>query len=202
MLKEHRVIFVPGLGDEVNRMSWAVSHWRKHGLEPLVHSVGWHNEEQEFQPKLESLVKMIDQYAESGDRISLVGCSAGGSAVLNAFFDRKDVVHRVINVCGRLRSGNQQGFRSYEARTASSPPFAQSIKLFESRENLLSKQDRQKVMTVRALFGDELVPADTTVLYGAYNTVIPTPEHVFSIAMALTVFSNPLITFLTKNGKV
>lgn len=201
MSKEHRVIVIPGLGDEVNRMSWAVSHWRKHGLEPLVHSVGWHDGGQDFQPKLETLVRMIDQYAKTGDRISLVGCSAGGSAALNAFFDRRDVVYRVINVCGRLRSGDQQGFRSYEARTASSPPFAQSVKLFESHEDLLSTHDRQKVMTVRALFGDELVPADTTVLHGAYNTVIPTPEHVFSIAMALTVFSSPLITFLTKRVK-
>lgn len=202
MSKEHRIIVVPGLGDEVDRMSWAVNHWRPHGLEPIVHSVGWHDDEREFQPKLRILVEMIDQFAKDGDRVSLVGCSAGGSVVLNAFFERRDVVHRVINVCGRLRSGKQRGFRSFEARTASSSPFAQSVKLFESRENLLSKQDRQKVMTVRAFFGDELVPADTTVLQGAYNTVIPTPEHVFSIAMALTVFSKPLITFLTQEQKL
>jgi len=53
-------------------------------------------------------------------------------------------------------------------------------------------------MTVRALFGDELVPADTAILRGAHNIVVPTPEHVFSIAIALTLFSRPLITFLTK----
>lgn len=145
-----------------------------------------------------ALLKMIDQYVEDGDKVSLVGCSAGGSAALNAFFERRNTVHRVINVCGRLRTGEQRGFRSYEARTASSLPFAQSVKLFESREDLLSAKDREKVMTVRALFGDELVPADTTILRGAYNTVIPTPEHVFSIAMALTIFSKPLITFLTQ----
>lgn len=121
--------------------------------------------------------------------------------MFNAFFERRDIIYRTINVCGRLRCGNQRGFRSFEARTASSPSFAQSIKLFESREDLLSDQDRKKVMTVRALFGDELVPADTIVLRGAYNTVVPTPEHLFSIAMALTVFSRPLITFLTKGVK-
>lgn len=99
---------------------------------------------------------------------------------------------------GRLRSGNQRVFRSFETRTASSPSFAKSVQLFESREELLSDNDRQKIMTVRALFGDELVPADTTILRGAYNTVVPTPEHVLSIGMALTLFSRPLITFLTK----
>ncbi|MBI5123046.1 hypothetical protein HZA75_04270 [Candidatus Roizmanbacteria bacterium] len=158
-------------------MTWATNHWRRHGLEPIIHSVGWHNEIKELQPKLQTLVRMIDQYATDEDRVSLVGCSAGGSMALNAFFERKHMVHRVINVCGRLRIGSQSGFRSFDARTASSPPFAESVKLFERRESLLSNQDRQKVMTVRALFGDELVPADTTILRGAYNTVIPTPRH-------------------------
>lgn len=198
MSKEHHTIFIPGLGDEVNRMVWATSHWRRSGLDPIVNSVRWHSGEKEFQPKLQILVDMIGKFTNDGDRVSIVGCSAGGSVALNAFFERKEDVHRVINVCGRLRTGPQNGFRSFGARTASSPPFADSVKLFESHENLLTNQDRQKVMTVRALFGDELVPADTTIVRGAYNTIVPTPEHVLSITMALTIFSKPLITFLTK----
>ncbi len=197
---KHRVIIIPGLGDEVKKISWATNHWRKHGLEPVVHSIGWHDGK-EFQSKLQTLVEMIDQFIQYGDRVSLVGCSAGGSAVLNAFIKRKDVVNRVINVCGRLRPGKQRGFRSFEKRTASSISFAQSVKLFESREDLLSDQDRQKIMTVRPFFGDELVPENTLVLGGAYNTVIPTIEHVFSIAMALTIFSRPLINFLTHKSE-
>lgn len=198
MSKEHHVIIVPGLGDDAAKLSWATNHWRKYGLVPIVYTIGWKDKGENFEPKLNTLLEMIDQYAKDGDRVSLVGCSAGGSAVLNAFFERKNVVHRVISVCGRLTRGGQQGFRSFETRTASSPSFAKSVQLFESREELFSDNDRQKIMTVRALFGDELVPADTTILRGAYNTVVPTPEHVLSIGMALTLFSRPLITFLTK----
>ncbi len=198
MSKKHRVIIVPGLGDDEDKIVWLTNHWRKHGLEPIVYTIGWLDDEKEFQPKLSVLVEMIDQFTKDGDKVSLVGCSAGGSAVLNAFFERKNVVHKVITICGRLRHGNQKGFRSFETRTASSPSFAKSVQLFESREDVLSDNDRQKIMTVRALFGDELVPADTTILRGAYNTVVPTPEHVLSIGMALTLFSRPLITFLTK----
>jgi hypothetical protein len=123
--------------------------------------------------------------------------SAGGSAVLNAFIERKNKIHRVVNVCGRLRVGTQKGFRSFEARTSSSPAFAQSIKLCESREDSLTGPDRLRIMTVRAMFGDELVPSDSAILRGAYNTRIPTPEHMFSISMALTLFSKPIILFLT-----
>ena len=36
----------------------------------------------------------------------------------------------------------------------------------------LSVLDKQRVMTVRALFGDELVPPDTIPLSGTYNNVI------------------------------
>jgi hypothetical protein len=56
-------------------------------------------------------------------------------------------------------------------------------------------------MTVRAMFGDELVPSDTTILIGAYNTMVPTPEHVLSIGATLTIFSKPLILFLKAETK-
>ena len=165
-------------------------------MEPLIHSVSWRNDHQDFQIKLTRLLGVIDSIDTRHNKVSLVGCSAGGSAVLNAFYERKDVINKVINVCGRLRTGNLTGFRSFKSKTASSSAFAQSIKLFETRESLLSQEDKGKVMTVRALFGDELVPADTTNLDGAYNITVPTGEHLFSIAMAMTVFSKNLIKFL------
>jgi hypothetical protein len=197
MSKTHRVIFIPGLGDQVNHITWLTNHWRHYKLIPIVHPIGWYDNKNDFSIKLSMLIKLIDKYSSNGNIVSLVGCSAGGSAVLNAYLERKTKVHRVINVCGRLRSGNYRGLRSFKARTASSPAFAQSIKLFEKNEVLLSKKDRHKIMTVRALFGDEAVPGDTAILSGVSNITIPTIEHVFSISMALTIFSNRLISFLT-----
>lgn len=199
MNKKHSVVVVPGLGDDISRLKWATDHWHKQGLEPIVHSVGWRNFETEFKPKLERLDSLIDQLVDKGDMVSLVGTSAGGSAVINAFFERRDVIHKVINVCGRLRKGTQTGFRSFEARSASSPAFAQSVQLCETNLESLTDIDKQKIMTVRAMFGDELVPPDTTIVKGALNIQVPTPEHVLSIGAALTVFSKPLIIFLAGN---
>jgi pimeloyl-ACP methyl ester carboxylesterase len=193
---KHFVIIVPGLGDDATKLKFATLHWRHFGLEPIIHSVGWKDDKQDFQIKITRLLGVIDSLDPKRNKVSLIGCSAGGSAVLNAFYERRDVLNKVINVCGRLRTGSLTGFRSFKSKTASSPAFAQSIKLFETREPLLSQQDREKVMTVRELFGDELVPADTTTLEGAYNTTVPTGEHIFSIAMAMTIFSNRLINFL------
>lgn len=196
MAKEYIVIIIPGLGDDTHKLEFATKHFINHGLTPHVYSVGWHKEPYDFQAKLIHLLSLIDDYESNGYKISIIGCSAGGSAALNAFVERQNSIHRVINVCGRLRAGNQVGFRSYEARTKSSRVFAESVKLFESQENQISVEDRKKVMTVRAMFGDELVPSDTTVLEGACNVLVPTVEHMLSIAAALTIFSKPLINFI------
>lgn len=196
MSKKHSVIIIPGLGDEVNSIELATGHWKKFGLEPVVHSVGWHDEEANFAPKLSILLNLVDELVENNDTLSLVGTSAGGSAVINAFYERKNKVHKVVNVCGRLRVGTKTGFRSFSAKTRSSRAFEESVKLCESRLSTFSQESLNRVMTVRAMFGDELVPPDTVRVQGALNTQIPTVEHILTIGMALTIFSKPIISFL------
>ena len=196
MTKLHRVIFIPGLSDDTKKLEWAVRGWKKHGLEPVVHSIGWRDGEVSFKPKLQRLLNLIDKFVEQGDQVSLVGTSAGGSAVLNAFIKRKDSIHKVINVCGRLKVGPTSGFRPFQSKTQTSPAFAESVKLCENGIKSLDESDLKKIMTVHAMFGDELVPSETTIIKGALNTKVPTAEHIISIASALTIFSKPLIDFL------
>lgn len=143
MSKEHKVIVIPGLGDSQTRpLELMTNHWRRQGLEPIVHAIGWHNSENLFELKLHRLVELIDELVDQGDVVSLVGTSAGGSAALNAFIERKNVVHRIINVCGRLNVGPTTGFRSFESKSKSSPAFAESVKLCETRVESLSSSDR------------------------------------------------------------
>lgn len=196
MSKEQRVIVIPGLRDHLKPITLATNHWRHHGLEPVVYSMEWTDERVKFPSKLAELGDLIKEFAIKGDEVSLVGCSAGGSMAINAFFESENRVHKVINVCGRLRTGFSKGFRSLDRRSKSSPAFKQSVELCERRIEELSTSDLKKIMTMRAMLGDELVPAETSILEGAYNTTIPTVEHILSIGAALTVFSKPLIAFL------
>lgn len=198
-MKKHYVIFIPGLGDGVKKIQLATYHWRWFGLTPLVYSIGWRDGE-DFQPKLNRLITLIDTYAYSGNTVSLVGTSAGGSAILNAFNKRKSKIHRVINVCGRLRVGPHHGFRSFEYCTQSSPAFAQSVQLCEKIQTYLTISDRQKIMTMQPVF-DEVVPPDTTMVKGTENKTIPSIGHALSIALSLTLISNPLIKFLNNESK-
>lgn len=194
----HTVIIIPGLGDGVELMEFATRHWKWVGLYPLVYSVGWRDGERSFTPKLTRLLELIDTLHESGKRVSLVGTSAGGSAAMNAFIERRDAIHRVINVCGRLRVGPTKGLWSFAAKTKSSPAFADSVMMCESHQKTISDKDLKRVMTIRPIF-DEIVPTDTVELDGAHNRVIPSMGHVLSIALSMTFFSYQLASFLKED---
>lgn len=194
MGKKHYVIIVPGLGDETQKIKWVTNHWRKYGLEPILRNFRWKSGEKHFKPKLKRLISHIDDLLEGENKVSLVGASAGGSAVLNAFAHRRNKISKVITVCARLKRGKERGLRSYERRTKESPPFGESILMLEKLEPKLTMADRKKIMTIRAIF-DELVPDDTAQVRGATNNQIKSIEHMFSIWMALG-FYKPTIKFL------
>lgn len=196
MNNNHYVIVVPGLGDETIKIKWATNHWRKFGLKPVIHNIWWKKGKKHFKPKLQKLLKLIDRLSKNGDKVSLVGASAGSSAVLNAYVARKKKIYKVVSVCGRLRHGEEKGFRSFESRTNSSLAFRESILMFEKNEKSLTKNERKKIMTIRAIF-DELVPDDTAYIKGVTNKKIKSIEHMLSIWMSLS-FYKPLINFLIR----
>ena len=192
-----KVIIIPGLGDKVKWTKIATRNWREHGIEPIIYSMNWHDGES-FKIKLNKLVKLADSLSKEGSKISVIGCSAGASVALNLFIKRQNIIDRVVSVCGRLRKGHQTGFRSLETRAKTSPAFMESVELFESQEKNLNQDQRKIIMTIRPLFGDELVPSDTAVIKDGQNITVPTIEHSLSIYMALSIFSKPLINFLNK----
>lgn len=191
----HAVIVVPGLGDQKIFHQLLTQSWRNYGLTVFVHPMMWY-QGKTFRPKLQGIVHLIDSLTKTFTYVSLIGTSAGGSAVLNAFLARKNTVHRVIVICARLRPGQHRGLRSFERRTNKSPAFRQSVLAFSKREHLLTEKDRMKIMTVRARFSDELVPADTAILRGATNITIPTVEHMLTGVFALTLFKKKILAFL------
>ena len=190
----NKVIIVPGLGNDTKKIRWATKYWKDYGLDVILFSVGWETNES-FDDKLERLIKLIDGLSKDCNPVSLVGISAGGSLVLNAFLKKRKDVLKVVSICARLRKGSVSGFRSFESRTSSSSSFRNSILSFGQKENLLTEKDRKRIMTITARFGDELVSYDTAIILGALNLQVPTIEHVFSIGFALR-YSKPIRNFL------
>lgn len=191
----HSVIIIPGLGDDTKKLQFATRNWHKKGLIPIVQAFGWSDNSESYEIKQEKLLELTDAKLQEST-ISLIGTSAGASAAINAFSLRQEKINGVVNVCGRLRKGSDNGYRSLELKSKHSPSFRESVLLCERNINIIEKQNLKRIMTIRPAFGDELVPANTVPIDGAVNITIPTGEHLFSISMAMTVFSNRIISFL------
>jgi len=195
---EHTIVFVPGLGDDEWKMRLVFGLWRRRGFIPIVYNMHW-RDGGHFENKLQNLLQVVDKNLKKG-KVSLIGTSAGGSAVANVLLARKDKIMSVVNVCGRLRRGLRMGLRSFESMTKTSVAFAESVAQFEDHEFVLTAQDRKKILTIHPLF-DELVPPETTMIEGATNLVIPSIEHGLSIVIAITLWSGRIARFL-RSGKL
>lgn len=198
MSKEHHVVYIPGLRDQwfLNRNLARLLplFWDRRGFP--IHVVAPHWEQGEsFEPKLKAITDEIDRLIEMGHRVSIIGQSAGGSAGLNAFAQRKDVLSKAINVTGRLRAGVNVK-PTLEKAAYYSPAFRESVLLFENELGLtLTAEDRKRIMTLRPWW-DEIVPASTVPLEGATNLVAPIPEHTLGGAYIMSLYSKVLQSFL------
>ncbi len=84
------------------------------------------------------------------------------------------------------------------AKTKTSHAFADSVIQAEKNEKLLIDNDRKRILTFHARWGDELVPPATTTIPGAMDESVPMAEHMLSIGRALTLFSRRIRDFLTE----
>lgn len=197
MSAEHHVIISPGLDGRVGGLKFVTAKWsQKYDLYPEVTQIIW-KDKIGLLPKLKKITDKIDQLTNEGHMVSLIGTSASGSLMLNAFLERKSVISRVVNVGGFLRPGNETGLRNFKVRSAASISFRQSVERFEKFEPSLTLPDRKKILTVHPIY-DELVPPDTVTLKGALNEQVPMLEHVFGIALAMVLY-DPVIKFLKKD---
>lgn len=191
--RRHAVIYVPGLGDSrIAGQSFAVGLWKFQGIEPHLFQVNWADGEQ-FGPKLERLLALIDKLRKEGKNVSLVGASAGGSFVVNAYARRKQSLHGMVGICGKLQA---HGFHSvHDMYYRRNPAFFQSMERLEASENELSNAQRQRILSLHPIF-DESVPITETKLPGAKHGMMPTAGHFAGIAYGLTLGSFRIMRFL------
>jgi hypothetical protein len=195
MSKLH-VIYIPGLHDQapMNRGLAKIfpPFWRSRGFNFHIVRLNWEKGKR-FAPKMKLILDKIDELSKDGDKVFLIGQSAGGSAALNAFIQRRGVVKGVINSTGRLRKG--EGFKpDLDLASITSPAFKESVILFERKEPSLTASDRKKIMTVRTMW-DQLVPASTVSIKGAKNLTAPIAEHMTGGTFIMSVYSRVLQNF-------
>lgn len=197
MKRQHHVIFVPGLGDNIWGQGFYVRLWRLHGVHGHLHEIPWKGQGA-WEPKLQRLLHEIDTYAEQGYRVSLVGASAGASAVLNAYADRKDKITGVAYICAKINAPETVSEKTY----AKNPAFKTSLYALQGVLKKLTPEDTAKFHSFYSP-GDNYVPYKATTVQGVSESKIFPLRHgpaiIFSLALGARQILSPLKN-LAKNN--
>lgn len=191
-MAKHTIIIVPGI-PAFSTFFKILSLWlHLLGFTPIVVDLHWTDNSKNFQQKLQPLLTLIDKLSKNGN-VSLIGVSAGGSAVLNAFSQRKNSIKSVVSICSRLGKINNRLNANMKKYTS----FKESIELLEKNKEFISPIERRKILTIRGIF-DERMPSSIAILDGANQSTTFMIFHAPIIFFTLSFLSNPLITFLRK----
>ena len=194
--KQLHVIYVPGLGDSnPSSQEKAVRAWRRFGIVPHLFQMNWADKE-DFAPKLERLLALIDELAADG-KVSLVGASAGGGAVLNAFAQRKKVVSGVVTIAGKFDYPETVGVPVVRKN----PAFVQSMAMVKTSRASLDASDLQRIMSVYPI-ADESVPVRESKLPGTVQKKVWVLGHIAIIAIMISFRAGTMIRFLKSQAKV
>lgn len=181
---KHHIIYVPGIGDaRAFGQDKGIGLWRFLGLAPHYHPVGWAIDEP-YESKLARLLKQIDGYVASGDKVSLLGFSAGASVVLNAFASRKTKISSVIMASGWLRPVSATSPRYF----VKNPAFEGSLEMMQTSLASLTEQDKTKLLTLNPLF-DPVASYKNASIKGVHHWRTFAFGHVQSIAVTLTIYA-------------
>ncbi|CAN5134914.1 hypothetical protein BH09PAT3_BH09PAT3_4350 [soil metagenome] len=194
-----QVIYIPGLGDDkvtqtLSAQRLAVTTWRFHGVTPHLFQMKWSDTES-FELKLDRLLKLIDELSLK-DKVALVCASAGATAALNAFAERRDVVVGVVCIAGKINNPQAIG-SGYKQRN---PSFWESAQQTNQSVSKLAASDRQRVLSIRAMF-DEIVPAKDSIFEGAHNKRVGTSGHAITIITQLLFGAPAFLSFLKQVAK-
>lgn len=189
------VIYLPGLGDGRSHGQKAILKlWKLYGLNVHYQKIGWADNES-YTPKKQRTLDLIDSVTRSGNKVALIGTSAGASAALNAFSERIDKVFSVVCICGKIQNPQTVG----EPYFRENPAFRDSLFSLSKSLSALTTKDRAKVLSIHPL-RDSTVPVGDTILEGAKEGKIPTVGHIFSIFYSLTFGSRRIANFIREKS--
>jgi pimeloyl-ACP methyl ester carboxylesterase len=190
------IIYIPGLGDSnPTSQRRVVATWKWWGVSAELFQMNW-QDSVSWEDKFERLLERIDTVGASGQRIALVGASAGASAAINAYAARLNEVTGVVCIAGKINRPEAIGPRYRQ----NNPSFIPSA--YQAPESLMKIDGahRRRILCRYAPI-DEVVRRSDSQIPGAHNHLSPTIGHVPTIALGITLGAPGLIHFLKRQAK-
>jgi len=187
----HHVIYIPGITDDAWRVErLALKLWVLHGLHGHLHTMPWAGAES-YESKHARLLAHIDEITARGHAVSLVGVSAGASGAINAYVERKDVVAKLVYICGKINYPEAVGQKVYDEN----PAFRAALTQLQDNLLRLTDSDKARMLSLYAK-NDSSVPYEHTIIPGVAERQLAVSGHARGIVVADTVQSYLVARFL------
>lgn len=183
----HHILYIPGIGDhKTYGQNIGIQVWRIFGFVPHYVPLGWAHQEG-FEVKLDRILKQIDLLRSQGHTVSLVGISAGASAVLTAYSRRPEIA-RVVCIVGKIHHPETVGSATYRRN----PDFKESMRLVENSLTRLKKEKLLgNIMSIHST-RDKSVPLEDTKIAGALERTVLAWSHASGVLFGV-IFGAPMI---------
>ncbi len=196
MTKKHIILYVPGLGDHrlVMRQR-GLNTWKYAHVSTELVPKKWRVSET-WDSKMARLIAKIDDYHSRGYAVSLVGESAGATAVLAALEARTNSITAVVLLCGKSQYPARVASRLYQNNPALREAMIRSHKVVDA----LTNKQKQKILNLHPVF-DPIVPVWETKIPGVKNAKMPIAGHFLGIAFGLTFWSFRIVRFAKQQAR-
>ncbi len=175
------IIYIPGLGDGYDSLRrFFLFFWRIYGVDVDFVSSSWVNGET-FEVKMQRVVDAIHQAQATGDRVVLLGESAGGSMALNVYAAHSAFIDRVVTLCGKNTRPDTVSPVLYRRNEA----FRTSMYRVGDAVQRLSVSQRQRITSIYPFY-DPTVPIHETFVPDCRRVRIWSVGHLVSILIGLT----------------
>lgn len=190
MSKQLHIVYLPGLGDRYDPVRRAcLRAWRWYGMRVTMVPMQWRSDES-YEVKRARVDEVLGEL--DGERVVLMGESAGGSMALSMYAARVDKLAGVMTLCGKNTRSDNVSSTLY----ARNPAFRESMLAVEAVARDLTKAARARFVSI-VPWHDGTVPVVQTLLPGCQKLTLPAVGHLFSILLMLTIYG-PLVARCAK----
>lgn len=189
-MKQH-ILYIPGLGDSYDRYrKQALRLWSLFGVDAQLIPMNWYDG-LSYERKFKQASDVIVQLAKAGERVTLVGESAGGSMAINLFAAHPEVAC-LITIAGVNKATTPVISKTLRR----GPAFATSRQRLADALPKIPDRRRQNIHTLSGLI-DNVVASPFSIIPGTNRRRVWSIGHVSTIALCLT-FLCGYIVFLAK----